>query len=152
MRRNNVSFNSVNVREYDRTIGDNPSCKSGPPISLDWSYSKKSEKSLDDYELERAASRVSSLRSIHLNKIKRRQMLSFHWGHSEEEMKTARKHTRKTQSQRRVTNHLLPFFMLYEKAIKVLGHKNSSKTHIDNSIHSKDGELTESSSKRGSSL
>ena len=29
-----VSFNSVNVREYDRTVGDNPSCRSGPPVSF----------------------------------------------------------------------------------------------------------------------
>ena len=32
--RRNVSFHSVDVREYDRTIGDNPSCRSGPPVSL----------------------------------------------------------------------------------------------------------------------
>lgn len=31
--RRNVSFHSVDVREYDRTIGDNPSCRSGPPVS-----------------------------------------------------------------------------------------------------------------------
>ena len=29
-----VSFTSVNVREYDRTVGDNPSCRSGPPVSI----------------------------------------------------------------------------------------------------------------------
>ena len=29
-----VSFRSVEVREYDRTVGDNPSCGSGPPVSL----------------------------------------------------------------------------------------------------------------------
>ena len=33
MRRNSVSFRSVDVREYDRTVGDNPSCRSGPPVS-----------------------------------------------------------------------------------------------------------------------
>lgn len=32
--RRNVSFHSVDVREYDRTIGDNPSCRSGPPVSV----------------------------------------------------------------------------------------------------------------------
>ena len=30
----NVSFHSVELREYDRTIGDNPSCRSGPPVSV----------------------------------------------------------------------------------------------------------------------
>jgi len=33
MRRNSVSFHSVDVREYDRTVGDNPSCRTGPPVS-----------------------------------------------------------------------------------------------------------------------
>ena len=28
----NVSFNSVNIREYDRTIGDNPSCIGPTPV------------------------------------------------------------------------------------------------------------------------
>merc|ERR1712238_242161 len=34
-----VSFKAVEIREYDRAIGDNPSCSSGPPIALDWNYS-----------------------------------------------------------------------------------------------------------------
>lgn len=33
LRRNSVSFHLVDVREYDRTVGDNPSCRSGPPVS-----------------------------------------------------------------------------------------------------------------------
>ncbi len=33
MRRNSVSFHSVDVREYDRIVGDHPSCRSGPPVS-----------------------------------------------------------------------------------------------------------------------
>jgi len=31
--RRNVSFHSVGVREYDRIVGDNPSCRAGPPVS-----------------------------------------------------------------------------------------------------------------------
>jgi hypothetical protein len=27
-----VSFGTVHIREYDRTVSDNPSCSSGPPI------------------------------------------------------------------------------------------------------------------------
>lgn len=33
-----VSFSHLQVREYDITLGDNPSVSSGLPISLDWSY------------------------------------------------------------------------------------------------------------------
>lgn len=31
-RRKAVRFDEVHIREYERTLGDNPSCSSGPPI------------------------------------------------------------------------------------------------------------------------
>lgn len=44
-----VSFTKVEIREYDRTIGDNvASC--GVPISLDWNSTKVGELDLDAYE------------------------------------------------------------------------------------------------------
>merc|ERR1712224_928579 len=36
--RRSVSFSSVQVREYDLCLGDNPSVGTGAPVSLDWSY------------------------------------------------------------------------------------------------------------------
>jgi len=117
-----VSFHSVDVREYDRTVGDNPSCRSGPPLSLDWSYSKKYEqpKTLEQYEIERE-DRVRSLRQLHVNKYRRRNLLSFNWGHSEEDMKSARKETKKLQRQRSLTQALLPIHMAEEAFISVKG-------------------------------
>lgn len=117
-----VSFTSVDVREYDRTIGDNPSCRSGPPLSLDWSYSKKFEqpKTLDQYEIERQ-DRANSLSQLHVTKYRRRNLLSFNWGHSEEEMKSARRETKKLQRQRSMTQMLLPLHMAHEALISVKG-------------------------------
>jgi len=34
----NVSFSHVTIREYEITLGDNPSVSSGVPISLGWNY------------------------------------------------------------------------------------------------------------------
>ena len=45
-----VSFKAVEIREYDRAIGDNPSCSSGPPISLDWNYSENPAVCINEYE------------------------------------------------------------------------------------------------------
>lgn len=28
-----IQFHKIVIREYDRTVGDNPSCSSGPPVS-----------------------------------------------------------------------------------------------------------------------
>ncbi len=117
-----VSFTSVDVREYDLTVGDNPSCRSGPPLSLDWSYSKKYEepKSLDQYEIERR-DRARSLRQLHVTKHRRRNLLSFSWGHTEEDFENARKETRKLQRQREMTLLLLPLHRAHEAFISVKG-------------------------------
>lgn len=159
--RRNVSFNSVAVREYDRTIGgtllqeryaislsfdlyqrsrahrllypsptDNPSCRSGPPLSLDWSYSKASERNLDAYEEERStqrAGRINRPQRFHVNKYKRRNMLAFHWGHTEEEMKEARSVTKQMQRQRSITKALMPMHMAEEAVISLKNFLNKKK-------------------------
>ena len=30
--KNSIQFDKINIREYSMTVGDNPSCSSGPPI------------------------------------------------------------------------------------------------------------------------
>mmetsp|Transcript_25323 Transcript_25323/g.53494 ORF Transcript_25323/g.53494 Transcript_25323/m.53494 type:complete len:251 (+) Transcript_25323:181-933(+) len=99
-----VSFHSVAIREYDRTIGDNPSCRSGPPLSLDWNYSNSYEKNLEEYEAERLYSRAKE--TLCMNKYKRKILLAVHWGHTSEELKEARRNTKKIQRQRSMTNML----------------------------------------------
>jgi hypothetical protein len=45
-----VSFGEINVREFDRVPGDNPACKHGVPLSLDWAYHQKEPIQLDEFE------------------------------------------------------------------------------------------------------
>lgn len=88
-------------------------------LSLDWSYSKKYEQKLEEYEAQRSSERVKSLSKLHVNKYKRRNLLAFHWGHSEDEMKEARGNTKKIQRQRSMTQLMLPISMCEEAVISL---------------------------------
>lgn len=37
-----VSFSTLEIREYDVTLGDHPFCRDGLPMSLDWNYNEVS--------------------------------------------------------------------------------------------------------------
>ena len=52
-----VSFDRIDIREYQRTVGDNPSVSSGPALSLAWDYSDSVRSTVDNYESERGSRR-----------------------------------------------------------------------------------------------
>ena len=56
-----VCFASVHVREYPIILGDNPTCSSGPPVTLDWEYNgdASASRSVDEWENERYYDRRS---------------------------------------------------------------------------------------------
>jgi len=58
-----VCFASVQVREYFRILGDNPSVTSGPPISLSWEYDEdlSGRCSIDEWEGMRCHERRTRL-------------------------------------------------------------------------------------------
>lgn len=47
-----VSFSNVEVRQYERILGDNPAVSCGPPISIGWNYLEERtvRVPIDDYE------------------------------------------------------------------------------------------------------
>jgi len=48
-----VSFGLVEERQYGICLGNSPSCKHGPPISLSWARTKGLSFSIDEYETMR---------------------------------------------------------------------------------------------------
>jgi len=52
--RTSVQFDKILIREYKRTIGDNPAVSCGPPLGLDWDYNPDEiEVDLEVYETYR---------------------------------------------------------------------------------------------------
>lgn len=102
-----VSFASVQIREYDQTIGDNPSVSYGPPISLDWDYTQLESVTLEHYEAHRGPRRT--LRQMCMNYYTRRNVLTFKWGYPEEQVKMASKQADKCKRERAVTKYFLPY-------------------------------------------
>ena len=49
-----VNFDAIMIREYDRTLGDNPATTHGPPLTLDWEYEDVASIKVDEYEAQRA--------------------------------------------------------------------------------------------------
>lgn len=120
-----VSFQSVDVREYQQTLGDNPSCTYGPPVSLDWSYTEASSMNLEDYEKVQQNSRRRP-HQWRMSKRCRENMLKGQLGYSDEEIKAAKKEKKKIQRGRSISQVTSPFWRL-EDAIQSIGRKLKGK-------------------------
>lgn len=60
MSRSSVQFETVEVREYNIVLGDNPIC-TGPPLSLGWSHNGVTEFPFDSFEHQREKHRRSRI-------------------------------------------------------------------------------------------
>lgn len=114
-----VTFDHVEFRHYECTLGDNPSCSYGPPIQLDWSYVKIPSLNIDEYESDRLGKR-RNLRQMLLNYYMRMNLLTWGFGYSEAEIKAATKSVKHVKFQRTVTKALLPL----QKAEEVMQSAN----------------------------
>ena len=86
--RHSVCFTVVQVREYERTVGDNPSCTKGPPISLGWAYYQITP----DINVEVYSQRPKrTKRQFHLPPGKRNNLLVREWEVPEEDIRKARR-------------------------------------------------------------
>jgi len=97
-----VRFREVEVREYNRVIGDNPSVTTGPAISLGWSYNVADRMTINEYERTRKI--TGQVRPI--RRIDREEMLRD-LGFSRSEIADAVRGIIRTKNQRRQTYHNL---------------------------------------------
>jgi hypothetical protein len=92
-----VSFGLIQVREYNRVVGDNPTVRVGPPMSIGWEFVQKQAVPVDDYEKIKRP-RTSDLRIM--GSIARKSILRYEFQVSLEDIRAAEKIIQKIQRQR----------------------------------------------------
>jgi len=84
---NGVTFQSLNIRFYDRSIGDNPSVVSGPPISLGWNCVGERKFDLNEWERHRGERRKGP--AMLMPRTMREEILRIEVGCSRQEINEA---------------------------------------------------------------
>jgi len=107
-----VTFSKIQVREYERVVGDHPNAVDGPPIAIGWRYVKRPSYTLEDYENDCVQRKRGSSENGHAeeaNRTKklqplagfvRRNMCLYDLKVSEKEIENAIKESEKIQRQR----------------------------------------------------
>jgi len=100
--RNNVSFSSLEIKEFNMTLGNHPSATSGPPVMIDWdSEASKRVVGLDEYERDRSPRRQR--RQLKLSYRDRKGILEQQRGFSTQEVNEAWAEALKIRQQRHET-------------------------------------------------
>ena len=140
LRRNrSVTFDKVQIREYDQCCGDNPSVSYGPPIQLDWNYQEFEALELDAYEYHRLPQRRKPSQMM-MNYYQRQNTLSFYYGVSDQELARAKQQVKREQSKRNITRNYLVPLMKVEDAIESMVRKSKrvfSKENLAEPEHKK---------------
>jgi hypothetical protein len=110
-----VQFSTVTIRDFPRTIGDNPASSAGLSISIDWKYEAEQTLPLDEYE-ERRQPRRNGREMIMPPQV--REAILREAGFSRAEIVRALRDLNVVRGQRRRTYetlHLQPFQAFTEK-------------------------------------
>jgi hypothetical protein len=95
-----VRFDVVYTRDYERIVGDNPECSSGPPVAIGWAHGKTEAINIDKFENSRTKRR-SELEMM-LPREERESILMY-WGATMHDVSDAVRRNRKVKSQRNQT-------------------------------------------------
>lgn len=117
-----VQFSTVDIREYEMEIGDNPSCSRGPAITLGWKVTKcELYRSVDAFDCKRANTRKDKAHRLIMSRQERELMLLEN-GFSRFEIADSVRKIIRTKNQRRQTVNNLPIAR-FEEAIESAGRK-----------------------------
>lgn len=125
----NVKFDSVNIREYPVTLGENPGVSAGPSLTIDWEPQTYVEIPLEEYETSRPPRRDYMEMSI--PKDIRMQMLQSS-GHTKKEIMASVRVTNIGRMNRKKTNamaHMHDTHEAIEDVRRALRHVITFKKH-----------------------
>ncbi len=114
-----VKFDMIQVRDYNITLGDNPSCSYGPPVSLDWEYDERDPISLESFEDVKSKIPRRKAYQMHMISRQRSDLLRNEAGFTDDEIEKVVEEMRKIQKERSRTKMGLPFSKLHEIAESV---------------------------------
>ena len=158
-----VSFSTIEIRNYERVLGDNPSCSHGPAVSIGWQYEPDPiTVQLDEYEYYRTEDRLDGTALV-LSRSEREEILEER-GYSRSAIADAVRTNVKIKNNRRQTVHNLPVARFEEvaesvrrkvKRVVLRKGKKDEQTSVRYSrapvvLHSDDSEVRRRSSLRGS--
>jgi hypothetical protein len=86
-----IDFGTVTIREYARTVGDNPAVGAGAPISLGWAYSKPYIVHIDNFETNIRKPGHRTRRDFYLTAEQRFHLLLDDWACPIEDIVAAKK-------------------------------------------------------------
>eukprot|EP00566_Odontella_aurita_P019712 CAMPEP_0113557134 /NCGR_PEP_ID=MMETSP0015_2-20120614/17625_1 /TAXON_ID=2838 /ORGANISM="Odontella" /LENGTH=294 /DNA_ID=CAMNT_0000458531 /DNA_START=337 /DNA_END=1221 /DNA_ORIENTATION=+ /assembly_acc=CAM_ASM_000160 len=96
-----LKFADLQIREYSRAVGDNPSVSAGPPLSMGWEYNEAQTIPLDDYESCRGPRRTSPEMAV--PRSIRESLLKNEWGVPRSDIAHAVREVVRTKNRRRTT-------------------------------------------------
>jgi len=97
----NVSFDRIEIREYEQILGDNPSVTSGPPLSLGWNYYPKHHVfDVEVYEENKKIYPGRTRSEMQLSRRLRERILKRNWQVPREEMIAMSMEVKRIQKQR----------------------------------------------------
>lgn len=104
-----ISFTNLEIREYDLTIGDNPSVSYGPPVQLSWQYSQSEARDLEDYESQKMLDRSRGRRSRRVENMSwaKREAMLKRQGFSQDDIEAKVTEVNKVKQGRSVTRALV---------------------------------------------
>jgi hypothetical protein len=94
-----ISFGMVEVREYERILGDHPACSDGAGIGIDWLYLPSQAYHVDNWE----AMRSSSRKGCYILDKQTRENILVELGYDQRHFAQALRESNKIKHQRRQT-------------------------------------------------